>query len=193
MKKIFLLAVSFAVIFSLSSCLPSEYKNVEDSPDESLPAPQTKEELYSLYDQVDRGMTRADAVSKFGEGKVSLDDYGEEKFTTYFNETKSAGVSLSFDADEKVISKTLYFNDKRNLIPFSGRFESDSIHYIKTDMSVSEAKEIMGSEPLELSVAYLSDGPMSTRKIYCWYNEDSSSFMIHTKNELVENIALYTD
>ena len=181
------------LLFSFASCIPSEYKNVNDAPDENLPAPQTKEELYSLYNAVNRGMTRSEAEAKFGEGKTSLDDYGDEKFTTYFNEKKSAGVSLAYDEDGKVTSKTLYFNNKRNLIPFSGRFDDNDINYIKTDMSISAAKEKIGSEPLELSVTFLDDGPSSTRRIYCWYNEDSSSFMVHTKNGLVENIALYTD
>ncbi len=193
MKKTVLYILTAMLLFSFASCIPSEYKNVNDAPDENLPAPQTKEELYSLYNAVNRGMTRSEAEAKFGEGKTSLDDYGDEKFTTYFNEKKSAGVSLAYDEDGKVTSKTLYFNNKRNLIPFSGRFDDNDINYIKTDMSISAAKEKIGSEPLELSVTFLDDGPSSTRRIYCWYNEDSSSFMVHTKNGLVENIALYTD
>ncbi len=193
MKKFLSIILSSLLLLTLASCLPDDYKNVNDTPEENLPAPATYEELYSLYNAIERDMTRADVEALFGEGKPSYDDFGDLKFLTYFNETKSAGVSLVYSADGVVTTKTLYFNTKKNLIPFSGRFDRAKIPDIKDDISVVSASEVMGSLPLELSCQYLSDGPQSMNKIYCWYNEDASSFMIHTESDLVKNVALYIE
>ncbi len=189
MKK--LIPLFLVIVLTLCSCLPSYYENVDDTPKETLPAPQSVDELYSLYSVVDSGMTKEDLDSRFGEPTPSYDEYGEVIFYTYFNETKSAGVSVAFDPDNKVLSKTLYFNTKWNLVPFSGRYISEKIPEIKTDMFVEAAIDEMGSRPLELSHRYGNQGPEDAANIYCWYNEDGSNFMIHTKNGLIENVALY--
>ncbi len=191
MKK--LIPLFLILVLALCSCIPSDYENIDDTPKDTLPAPQSYEELYSLYSTVDYKATKADLDSRFGEPTPSYDDYGSVLFLTYFNATKSAGVSVVFNEEEKILSKTLYFNTKTNLIPFSGRYASDKIHDIKKDMFVTAAIEEMGSQPLELSCIYEKEGPESATKIYCWYNEDGSNFMLHTKNGLIENIALYRD
>ena len=193
MKKFTPIFLTLMVALLLCSCYPSIYENVNDVPDESLPAPQSAEELYSLYDTVSRDMTKDELTLKHGEGTPSFDDYGDLKFITYFNDTKSAGVSITFNKDGTVLSKTLYFNKKENLIPFSGRYIDEKIPLIKTDMSVESAVKEMNSTPLELSCYYLDDGPLSANKIYCWYNEDGSNFMLHTEKGTVSNVALYRD
>jgi len=191
MKK--LIPLLLVIVLTLTSCLPSDYDNIDDTPDTSLPSPQSMEELYSLYNAVERGETKAELDARFGEPTPSLDDYGEVKFYTYFNETKSAGVSVIFDFEEKLTTKTLFFNSKHNLVPFSGRFSIDKTSYIKTDLTIEDAVAEMGSVPLELSCRYGNDGPESSKNIYAWYNEDGSSFLMHTNNGLVENTALYKE
>ncbi len=191
MKK--LIPLVLALVLLLSSCISSEVDRVPDIPDESLPAPQTVEELYSLYDAVGQDMPKSELDLLYGEPTPSYDDFGDVKFYTYFNASKSAGVSVIFDIDEKLSTKMLFFNTKKNLIPFSGSYINEKIPLIKTDMSVDSAIKEMGSVPLELSCQYTSDGPDNTKNIYCWYNEDGSNFMIHTSRGLIENVALYRD
>lgn len=190
MKKFTLTLLALALVFTLTSCLPNDYANIDDTPDENLPAPQTKEELYSLYDMIERDMTRAEVESKLGTGEPSYDDFGDVKYINYFNDTKSAGVSIIYD-DDVVEKKMLYFNTKTNLVPFSGRYIDEKVSEVKSDMTVEAAVEVMGSTPLELSCTYDKDGPLDMNKIYCWYNEDTSSFMLHTENGIIENVVLY--
>lgn len=191
MKKITTLILALMLTLSLSACLPNDYSNVNDTPDENLPAPATKEELYSLYDAVSRDMTKAQIEASLGEGTPMLDDYGDVKYYNYYNETKSAGVSVIYDIDETVQTKMLYFNTKANLVPFSGRFDEEKVPAIKSNMTVEDAIKIMNSTPLELSCTYKTDGPLSMAKIYCWYNEDTTNFMLHTENGTINNVALY--
>ncbi len=193
MKKFTIMLLSFMLLFSTTACFPDDYYHVNDSVDPNKPAPQSYEEAYSLYDKVQRGMKKADVEQMFGKGKVSKDAYGEISHITYFNETQSAGVSIIYEYDDSVKAKTLFFNTKRNLVPFSGRFDKNKIPSIKSDMSVSEAIRIMGSEPLEISCAYSDDSPLNFKKIYCWYNEDASSFMLHTERDVITNVALYNE
>ncbi len=191
MKKLIPLVLALVVL--LSSCLESEVDKAPDIPNEALPAPETKEELYSLYSAVGYGQPKEELDSLYGEPTPSYDDFGLVKFYTYFNQTKSAGVSVIFDNEQKLKIKTLFFNTKQNLIPFSGRYDDDKIRLIKTDMALDSAIDTMSSTPLELSCEYSKDGPDSTKNIYCWYNENGDNFMIHTENGFVENVALYRD
>lgn len=190
MKKFTSILLALALVLTLTSCLPNDYANVDDTPDESLPAPQTKEELYSLYDMIERDMTKAEVEARLGAGEPAYDDFGDVKYMNYFNETKSAGVSVIYD-DGVVETKMLYFNKKANLVPFSGRYIDEKVPEVKSDMTVEAAVELMGSAPLELSCTYDEDGPLDMNKIYCWYNEDTSNFMLHTENGIIENVALY--
>lgn len=182
--------LTIALLLTLTACLPNDFSDIEDRPDENLPAPATKEELYSLYDAVGRDMTRTQVEEKLGTGEPKHDNFGDVKYITYYNEAKSAGVSVIYD-DGIVKNKMLFFNSKKNLVPFSGRYTDEKIPEIKSDMTVENAIKIMGSTPLELSCTYDDDSPLDMDKIYCWYNEDASSFMLHTENGIIENVALY--
>ncbi len=191
MKKLSLVILAAILSLTLSACIPSDFENVNDSPDPNLPAPQSMEELYSIYNKIERDMTRADLAAILGDGEPALDEYGDVKYTNYFNETKSAGASVVFDANNVVQTKTLFFNHKKNLVPFSKGFDMSSIPEIQSDMPVSVASDIMGSRPLELSCTFNSDGPDSVNKIYGWYNENAENLLLHTTNEIIENVALY--
>lgn len=193
MKKFTVLFLAFMMLFTMTACFPDDYDHVNDSVDPNKPAPQSYEEAYSLYDKVERGMKKAEVEQLFGKGQISKDAYGEVSHITYFNDTQSAGVSIIYEYDDSVKAKTLFFNTKKNLVPFSGRFDKNKIPSIKSDMSVSEAIRIMGSEPLEISCAYGDDSPLNFKKIYCWYNEDASSFMLHTERDVITNVALYKE
>ncbi len=193
MKKFTSILLTLAMMLTLASCLPSDYKNVNDTPDETLPAPQTRDELYSLYDAVGRDMTKSQIEAIFGSGTPSHDDYGDVKYINYYNSTKSAGVSIIYDSEGVVETKMLYFNKKSNLVPFSGRYDDSKVSYVKSDMTVEEAVKLMGSTPLELSCTYNDGGPLNMAKIYCWYNEDTSNFMLHTENGIINNVALYRE
>ena len=63
---------------------------------------------------------------------------------------------------------------------------------VKSDVTVTKAIEIMESTPLELSCTYDKTGPVSAKKLYGWYNEDGSNFMLHTENGLITNVVYYT-
>lgn len=193
MKKLTSILLALVMVLTLTSCLPSNYESVNDTPDETLPAPQTRDELYSLYDAIERDMTKAELESKFGSGTPSYDEYGDVKYINYYNSTKSAGVSVIYDSQDVVETKMLYFNKKANLVPFSGRYDDAQVSYVKSDMTVEEAVKLMNSTPLELSCTYNDGGPLDMAKIYCWYNEDTSNFMLHTENGIINNVALYRE
>lgn len=193
MKKITATILAALLLFTVAGCFPDEYKHIKDSADPNKPAPETFEEAYSLYNRVERGMNKTDIEAMFGKGEVSYDDYGDVSHITYFNETKSAGVSVIYEYDDSVKAKTLFFNTKKNLVPFSERFDKNKIPSIKSDMSVAEAKQIMGTSPLEISCTYGEESPLDFKKIYCWYNEDASSFMLHTERDVITNVALYNE
>lgn len=191
MKKFVFILLCAALTFSLAGCMQGEYTDVNDTPDTSLPAPTSHDELYSLYNKIQRDMTKAQADALFGDGEPVLDDYGDIKYYNYLNDKKSAGVSVIYDVDDVVKTKLLWFNSKKSLVPFSGRYDNDKISKVKSGMTVEKAVEVMGSSPLELSCTFGNEGPLNMKKIYCWYNEDTSNFMLHTDDGTIENVVLY--
>ncbi|MBR3848277.1 MAG: hypothetical protein IKM21_03185 [Oscillospiraceae bacterium] len=188
MKK--LIPIFLLILFTLTGCFSSIYDDIENTPDPDLPAPQSVEELYSLYSAVEQGMTKAELTERYGE-PTPADYKGEIMYYKYFNETKSAGVAVYFNDNDKVTGKTLFYNNKSNLIPFSGRYSYDKLSNLKEDMTIEAAIAEMGSHPLEVSCTYGTDGPESAKNIYVWYNEDGSTLMINTDNGVIESIIRY--
>ena len=188
MKK--LIPIFLLILFILTGCFSSIYDEIENKPDPNLPAPQSVEELYSLYNEVSQGMEKAELDKIYGEA-TPADYKGEIMYYKYFNETKSAGVAVYFNDNNKVTGKTLFYNNKSNLIPFSGRYIYDKISNLKEDMTIEAAITEMGSRPLEISCTYGADGPESSKNIYVWYNEDGSTLMINTNNGVIESIIRY--
>lgn len=188
MKK--LIPIFLLILLTLTGCFSTIYDDMENTPNPNLPAPESVEELYSLYNEVEQGMSKPELTARWGE-PTPADYKGEIMYYKYFNETKSAGVAVYFNNNEKVTGKTLFYNNKANLIPFSGRYNRDNISNLKEDMSVEEAVKEMGSRPLEISCTYGKDGPESSKNIYVWYNEDGSALMINTNNGIIENIVRY--
>lgn len=189
MKK--LIPLILLIVLALTGCFPSYYADVDNTPDPNLPAPQSIEELYSLYNTVERDMSKAELDELYGEPTPS--EYaGEIMFYKYFNETKSAGVAVYFSEDNKVTGKTLFYNTKSNLVPFSNRYIYEKIQEVKPDMTIDDAIEVMdGAIPLEISCTYGKDGPESSKNIYYWCNEDGSIFRIDTNNGIIENCVRY--
>ena len=184
MKK--LIPVFLLIILVLAGCddIPIA------GPDPNLPAPESYEELYSLYNEVSRGMSKAELDERYGD-PTPKDYKGEIMYYTYFNETKSAGVSVYFNDNDRVTGKTLFYNDKNNLVPFSGRYIHDNIANVKEDMTIEAAVTEMGAVPLEISCTYGKDGPESSNNIYFWCNEDGSIFRIDTENGVITNCIRY--
>ena len=188
MKK--LIPAFLLILFTLTGCFSSIYDDIENTPDPNLPAPQSVEELYSLYNAVEQGMTKAELTERYGE-PTPAEYKGELMYYKYFNETKSAGVAVYFNDHEKVTGKTLFYNKKASLIPFSGRYVYDKISNLKEEMTIEAAITEMGSNPLEISCTYGTDGPESAKNIYVWYNEDGSTLMLTTDNGIVKSIIRY--
>ncbi len=188
MKK--LIPIFLLIVLTLTGCFSSLYDDIENTPDPNLPAPQSMEELYSLYNEVEQGMSKSELTERFGE-PIPADYKGEVMYYKYFNETKSAGVAVYFNDNEKVTGKTLFYNSKENLIPFSGSYIYEKVSNLKEDMTIESAIKEMGSRPLEISCTYGTDGPESSKNIYVWYNEDGSALMINTNNGIIESIVRY--
>lgn len=192
MKKFLSLTMAALMIFSLCSCLPGDEEDVINIDPTAVP-PQTREELYSYYNQVERGMTRADVEALFGKGEVKLSEDGEETFTSYKNEKKSAGVNIIYAFDDTVHAKILYYNKAADLVPFCTPFDESKISQLEEKMPVSKATEVFGGEGLEIACEYSANSPTGYSKILSWFNADGSNFQIHTNNELISQRVLSVD
>lgn len=189
MKRILSLLMAMLMIGVLCSCFPGDEEDVINIDPTAIP-PETVEELYSYYNQVERGMTRAQIEELFGEGEKKIDDDGVETFISYKNEKKSAGVNIIYAYDDTVSAKTLYYNHIKDLIPFATRFDESRISEIKEKMPVSAAVELFGGEGLEIVCEYSVNSPTEYGKVYTWINEDGTSFQLYTNKEIIDQPVL---
>ncbi len=187
MKKTLLALLALLMVFSITACFPDEYEGINNTPDKNLPAPETVEELYSVYDQIDYDMSKKNVEELFGKGELSSDKVS----LTYYNETKSAGVTILYSSNDQIQAKTLFYNTKKNLIPFSDGFDHKKVSKIERDSSIASAAEIIGSAPLELSCTYGKNGPDDLKLLYIWLNKDGSSLVLEVSSGKIENIMVH--
>ncbi|MBR5272227.1 MAG: hypothetical protein IKU25_02385 [Clostridia bacterium] len=190
MKKFLCLILSVILILSMTSCsLFDDGEVVDAKSDPNLPAPETLEELYSYYNQVERGMTRAQIEAKFGVGEDSFDEEGAKTFTTYKNEKKSAGVTVIYSFDDSVSAKILYYNNAKDLVKFCTPFDEAKLEKLEQDQLMKNVREILG-DGLELSCEYSANSLTNFSKIYSWFNEDGSNLQFYTDNDVVKQMVL---
>ena len=186
MKKFILFSLTVLMLLSFFSCgLMQEEEEVIIDP--TATPPETVEELYSYYNQINRGMSREEVEKLFGEGEVKYDEDGVENFTSYKNEIKSAGVNVIYAYDDTVSAKILYYNKSADLVKFSSSFDENKISELSENEPVAKAEQLFGKS-LEIGCIYSLNSPTGYSKILSWFNEDGSNFQIHTNNELIDQL-----
>jgi len=190
MKKFLSLILCIVLALSLASCsLLDDGEEVNVSIDPTAVAPETVEELYSYYNRVERGMTRAEVEALFGVGEDSYDQDGAKTYTTYKNEKKSAGVSVIYAFDDSVSAKILYYNNAEDLVKFCTPFDDAKLEKLDQDQLMKNVKEILG-DGVELSCEYSTNNPSNFSKIYSWFNADGKSLQLYTDNDIVKQMVL---
>lgn len=183
MKKISLVFSLILIGVLCASCMPwvDSTGDIPKADPNAIP-PETVEELYSYYDQVDRTMTREDVEALFGKGVERKDDLGEVMYVAYLDDEKSCGVNVLYNFEGKVRAKTLYYNQSKDLIPFANRYTEDALSQVNEKDKISKAEELFGGKGLEIVCEYGQNNAVDESKIYSWYNEDGSSVQLHTQN-----------
>lgn len=191
MKKFLIAVIAIIMLLSLNSCFGFIFNEPEEvvTIDETAIPPETMDELYSYYNKIDRGTTKAEVEALFGKGEVKYEGDDVELFTVYKNEKKSAGVNIIYNYDDTVSAKVLYYNKSADLVKFSNEFDEDKIPELSEKDPVAKAEELFG-KGLEIGCQYNANSPTGYSKILSWFNEDGSNFQIHTNNELIQQMIL---
>ncbi len=186
MKKKMCFAAIMCMLLILCGCIAEDDVPVYD---ETAIPPETREELYSYYDQIERDMTREQVEALLGEGQVKYDEDGIEMYCTYCNEKKSAGVNVIYRPNNTVYSKILYYNKAANLVPFSNEYIENKIPEIEDGGALADAEELFGSG-LEIVCTYNETNASQDAKIFSWFNADGTNFQIHATNGVVTSRVL---
>ena len=185
MKKIFCFALIICALMLLCSCSEDEVPVY----DPTAVAPETREELYSYYDQIKRNMTREQIEGLFGEGEIKYDEDGIEMYRSYRNEKKSAGVNIIYKPNDTVYGKILYYNKSADLVPFSNEYTEDRIPEIEEGQIIAKAEEIFGAS-LEIACTYSDETVGQTSRIRSWFNSDGTNFQVHTTDDIITSRVL---
>ncbi len=185
MKKFLCVIVIACILVLLCSCSGDEVPVY----DQTAVAPETREELYSYYDQIKRNMTREQIEGLFGEGQIKYDEDGIEMYRSYRNEKKSAGVNIIYKPNDTVYGKILYYNKAADLVPFSNEYTEDAIPEIKEGLLLAKAEEVFG-ESLEIACTYSDETVGQTSRINSWFNADGTNFQVHTTDGVITSRVL---
>ncbi len=189
MKKFSLLLLASLLMLLCSSCMPWP-ESTEEVPqvDPNAVPPETVEELYSYYNQVDRTMSRADVEALFGPGVERKDESGEPMYTAYVNDKKSCGVNIIYNFEGKVRAKTLYYNKSEDLIPFANPYIEEKISDIGEGDKFVKAEEVFGAPGLEIVCEYSQNNVKDEATIHSWYNADGSSVQVHAQSGRISQV-----
>lgn len=189
MRKIIGAALLVTLLAALSGCSIFGEKDVKPTYDPDAVAPETREELYSYYDQIKRNMTQEDVEKLFGKGEEKTDEDGMQIFVRYRNEKKSAGVDILYTELGAVYTKILYYNKAEDLQKFSNQYIEDRISEIEDKDPVTKAEEIFG-KGLEIGCSYSPTSSTSETRMYGWYNQDGTNFQIQATDGIITNRVL---
>ena len=191
MKKMLLMGTVLALCLGLCGCFPNvDSTNEIPEVDPNAIPPQNREELYSYYDQIQRGMTRVDVEKLFGKGAPMKDDLGEEKYTAYRNDKKSSGVNVLYDFEGKVYAKVLYYNKSDDLRPFASHYDAERLSELDKGKPLSLAEKVFGGPGLEIVCQYSANSPTDTSYIHSWLNDDGSNVQLHSQNGVITQVIL---
>lgn len=160
-NKVFLLAfvvVLVGMTFSLTGC------------GKQLP----EEDAYRFYNLIQVGQTRTEVEAALG----VIPEESNSEFN-YINEDNGFGVTIAYDANNKVTSKTIYNADEDKFLRYNkSEVSADQKASITQGMTYKQVTDILGSEGLEVSTL---ENPLDkTTPIYVmiWLNKDKTGYFI---------------
>jgi hypothetical protein len=133
-----------------------------------------EEDAYRFYNLIQVGQTRSEV-------EAALEVIPEESNNefTYVNEDTGFGVTITYDASNKVTSKIIYNADEDKIIRYNeSEVNEDQKASIVQGMTYEEVTKILGSEGLEIGTL---ENPLDkTTPIYVmmWMNKDKTGYFI---------------
>ena len=146
-----------------------------------------REAVYELYEQVNIGDTMDEIVARFGEpALVEEDDYGATY--TWKNENGYGFVGVFFE-DGRLRSKTVFFNDMRQLKELSGATTLEKFTMLETKHDFTMVCLALGGKPCEIAaIAQDSSTEPEIYRLFAWLDEYGSNVQVlfNTKEKIVE-------
>jgi len=142
----------------------------------------SKNEPYGLYDKVQINQTK-DEVDSMLDPNTKFDV--NENSYVYTDEITGYGVSVSYNTNNQVISKTIAYPKNADIASLSNaKVTEDQVSDITEGMTSTEVKNLLGSDGVEVSRIQNTDSNNETTNIRMWINEDQTAILVaFTGNE----------
>ena len=146
-----------------------------------------REAVYGMYNAVNIGDTMDSIVEKYGEPSlVEEDDYGS--IYTWVNESGYGMVGLFYD-NGRLRSKSLYFEDMRQLKELSAATSIENFALLETSHDFSMVCLALGGKPCEIAaIAQDSSLEPEIYRVFAWLDEYGSNVqvMFNSKEKIIQ-------
>lgn len=144
--------------------------------DDTNPVNGPNNEPYSFYNKVDLNQAKTDVDAVLG--VVPKDDIIENSYI-YTDDSTGYGVSITYNATDQVIAKTVFYPDETKTSTLSNaEVTEDQAASISEGMTYNEVKKLLGSDGVEISRVMnpvSGDEPINIR---AWINDNETAIMV---------------
>ncbi len=146
-----------------------------------------RDAVYEMYNAVNIGDTLDSIVEKYGEPSlVEEDDYGSTY--TWVNEAGYGMVGLFYE-NGRLRSKSLYFEDMRQLKELSAATSIENFALLETSHDFSMVCLALGGKPCEIAaIAQDSSLEPEIYRVFAWLDEYGSNVqvMFNSKEKIIQ-------
>lgn len=191
LKLAILLALLAALLTGCSTQSPkndnhNSFNPNHDVPPLADPVFTDREAVYELYNAVNIGDTMTDLVARYGEPIVEEDDHGSAY--TWQNEAGYGFVGIFYE-DGRLRSKSLFFNDMRQLKDLSAATSIENFALLETSHDFSTVCLALGGKPCEVAaIAQDSSLDPEIYRLFVWLDEYGSnvSVLFNSKEKIIQ-------
>lgn len=185
--KLFLvMGIGMALLLVLSGC-----GNSTDSSNTTGQSAVSKETVFEFYDKVQLDQTKEQVDTELG--VIPTESTQLEDSFVYVNEKTGFGVSVLFNENGLVMSKTLLYPDFEDIAFLTQKAvtleQADSIPEGASD---EEVKTILGGAGIEISATQIAFEDNKVSYIRLWVNQDGSRLqVVFLTDGTVGNVGFY--
>ena len=137
----------------------------------------SRDTVYEFYDKVQFDQTKEQVDAELG--VTATESSQMENSFTYVNEDTSFGVSVLYDENRLVTSKTLFYSTTEELAFLTTKaVTKEQAESIPEGATYDEVKNILGGEGTETSVTQIPFEDNKLSYIRVWINQDGTMLQI---------------
>lgn len=169
----FILMVAFLIVLIPGCGQNSSSTNQGNTPEENI----SEETVFDFYNRVEIGQTKDQVDAELV--VVPTESAMLENAYIYTDENTGYGVSVIYNENSQITSKTLFYPEIKDLaFLFSTEVTQEQADRITDGMTYDEVKSLLGEDGIEINATQIPFENNMLSFIRIWVNEDGSMIQV---------------